>query len=567
MTHHPDPGRFDARLPDRTTPALVIGAGVAGLTTALRLAEDTEVIVVTAAPLGLEAATDWAQGGIAAAMDADDSPQAHALDTVNAGAGLTEPAIALLVATHVPSAVRWLAGLGVPFDRDATGGFALGLEAAHSARRIVKAGGDGTGHAVLSTLVEAARANRRITILERVVATALLTDDGGRVAGALCQAIGGDSLVIGAGAVVLATGGLGALYAETTNPAGATGSGLALAGRAGARLRDMEFVQFHPTAIDIAAAPGTPLPLATEALRGEGAILRNGRGDRFMADVPGRELAPRDVVARAIFVQRARGETVVLDATHLAATMETKFPTVTALCRANGIDPARQPIPVCPAAHYHMGGIAVDDRGRASIAGLYAAGECASSGLHGANRLASNSLAEALVFGERIAADILAADRPCEGAVLRLAGPPLRSPKLADVGAALALVRGIMARHVGVSRDAEGLDAAVLALSALAAKGFATAEIGLVIAVTARARLESRGGHDRSDHREQRAPVHSETTLDAVLDPGPAGAALRDMGLPDGVVADTIAFHRRPAAAELSSNPSHTAPPMAAVPA
>ncbi|MER0236792.1 L-aspartate oxidase [Fulvimarina sp. MAC8] len=525
MTFHHIPNHFDGVAPKRETPALVIGAGVAGLTTALKLAEHGPVTLVTAAPLGLEAATDWAQGGIAAAFGEDDGPEAHARDTIAAGAGLTAPEIALLVATEICDAVRWLDRLGVPFDRNGEGHLALGLEAAHSARRIVKAGGDGTGHAVLKTLVETAKAEPQITILERVVATSLLMDGEGRVSGALCRAIDGDAFGIAAKATVLATGGLGALFAQTTNPSGATGSGLALAGRAGAVLRDMEFVQFHPTAIDIAAMPDAPLPLATEALRGEGAILLNGKGERFMADVPGRELAPRDVVARAIFAERARGETVTLDATHLGVSIAKRFPTVTALCRANGTDPAVQPIPVAPAAHYHMGGIETDALGRSSVPGLWAAGECASTGLHGANRLASNSLAEALVFGARIAADIAGFRRKALPHRLSLAGRPLRSPKEREASDALFEVRAIMARDVGVSRDAEGLDRAIEDLTPLAAQGFATAEIGLAIARAAKAREESRGGHFRTDHPEEGPAVHSRTRLgDAVShgDPHPA---------------------------------------------
>ncbi|MEN3793542.1 L-aspartate oxidase [Fulvimarina sp. MAC3] len=516
MTFHHIPDHFDGVTPGRETPALVIGAGVAGLTTALKLADSGDVTLVTAAPLGLEAATDWAQGGIAAAFAAEDGPEAHARDTMMAGAGLTDPEIARLVATEIRDGVLWLDRLGVPFDRNAAGDLALGLEAAHSARRIVKAGGDGTGHAVLETLVKVARSHPRIMILERVVAISLLTDDGGDVSGAFCREIGGESFAIAAKATVLATGGLGALFAKTTNPSGATGSGLALAGRAGAVLRDMEFVQFHPTAIDIATSPGAPLPLATEALRGEGAVLLNTRGERFMADVPGRELAPRDVVARAIFAERSKGETVTLDATHLGASIATRFPTVTALCRAHGIDPATQAIPVAPAAHYHMGGIETDALGRSSVPGLWAAGECASTGLHGANRLASNSLAEALVFGARIAADIAGSKRTALPHRLSLAGATLRSPKEQDASEALFEVRTIMARDVGVCRDAEGLDRAIEALTPLAARGFAVAEIGLLIARVAKAREESRGGHFRTDFLREDEPVHSRARLDTM---------------------------------------------------
>ncbi|SMC65494.1 L-aspartate oxidase [Fulvimarina manganoxydans] len=513
MTGTSDPNRFNAIADPARTGAIVVGAGVAGLATALRLAEHRPVTVVTASPLGEEAATGWAQGGIAAAMDPADSPLTHAADTLKAGAGLTDEAIARKVAMAAPDAVRWLEALGTPFDRAADGTLALGLEAAHSQRRIVRAGGDGTGRAVLDTLVRTARMTPAITLLEGVVATALLKDAAGRIAGTLCRRIGGGSFTLAAPAVVLATGGIGALYAETTNPPGATASGLALAARAGAVLRDVEFVQFHPTGIAVPHEAGEALPLATEALRGEGAILLNSKGERFMNGIEGRELAPRDVVARAIFGERAKGETVLLDATHLGAEIATRFPTVTALCRAKGIDPAREPIPVTPAAHYHMGGIEVDERGRTSLPGLWAAGECASSGLHGANRLASNSLVEALAFAGWIAADIVGEAEAATRAPLVLAVAPLASPKAEASLTAVQIVRRVMADRVGVSRNEAGLIDAIETLLPLAESGHASAEIGLAIAVCAFERRESRGGHYRSDCPYRSEAAHSKVSL------------------------------------------------------
>ena len=495
------------------TGAIVVGAGVAGLATALRLAEHCPVTVVTASPLGEEAATGWAQGGIAAAMDPADSPLSHAADTLKAGAGLTDEAVARRVALATADAVRWLEALGTPFDREADGALALGLEAAHSHRRIVRAGGDGTGRAVLDTLVRVARQTPAVTLLEGVVATALLKDATGRIAGTLCRRIGGETFALAAPAVVLATGGIGALYAETTNPPGALASGLALAARAGAVLRDVEFVQFHPTGIAVPHEAGEALPLATEALRGEGAILLNSKGERFMNGIEGRELAPRDVVARAIFAERAKGETVFLDATHLGLEIASRFPTVTALCRAKGIDPATQPIPVTPAAHYHMGGIKVEDDGRTSLPGLWAAGECASTGLHGANRLASNSLVEALAFAGWIAADIGAAPGVQPKGALVLAGAPLTSPKAEASRRALRTVRREMADRVGVCRDEAGLLRAIETLLPLAEGGHASAEIGLAIAVCALERRESRGGHYRSDWPYRTDAAHSDVTL------------------------------------------------------
>ncbi|WP_407526806.1 L-aspartate oxidase [Methylobacterium oryzisoli] len=478
---------------------IVVGAGVAGLATALRLAPLPVTLVSTAA-LGEGTATAWAQGGIAAALGTDDDPSLHAADTLAAGAGLSDPEVARVVTEAGPGAVAWLAGLGTAFDRDAAGALALGLEAAHGRRRIVKAGGDATGARVLDTLARAAAAAPRIT---RVVgrATGLLRDERGAVAG-LAVAIGGETVMLPARAVVLASGGLGALYRATTNPPGAVGSGLALAARAGAVLRDVEFVQFHPTAIAVRAAG--PLPLATEALRGEGAVLVDAAGGRVMAGVAGADLAPRDVVARAIFSRTARGERVFLDARHLDVAR--RFPTVAAHCRAAGLDPAAFPIPVCPAAHYHMGGIRVDGRGRASLPGLWACGEAAATGLHGANRLASNSLLEALAFAALIARDIRGA---------QAAGPPRAAGPWPPAPSAtiLAEIQRIMEAEVGLVRDEAGLTRAAARLGALARSGSPEAETALLVAVAALRRRESRGAHWRADHPEQAAPRHADITL------------------------------------------------------
>lgn len=496
---------------------VVVGGGVAGLATALALAP-MPVTVLVASPLGTAAATGLAQGGIAAALGADDAPALHAADTLTAGAGLSDPAVAALVAEAAPAAIEWLVRLGTPFDRDGAGTISLGLEAAHSRRRIAHAGGDATGRVVLETLVAAARAAPSVTVIEGASAVALLRDDSGRVRGVAARRDGGAPEAMPTRAVVLATGGLGGLYGSTTNPLGATGQGIALAGRAGAVLRDMEFVQFHPTAI---AAGGDPMPLATEALRGEGAILVNGRGERFMRDVPGRELAPRDVVARAIFAEIARGERVFLDSrAALGERFATGFPAVAALCHAAGIDPAREPIPVRPAAHYHMGGVKTDDRGRTSLDGLWAAGEVASTGLHGANRLASNSLLEGLVFGRRIA-EALAAEDGGRAAPVR---PATSAPALPP--ALRAEIRGLMDLHVGVLRDEAGLTEAVARLGAIAAaSGAGTSSVpdivavATTVAVAALDRRESRGGHARRDHP-LTAPqgIHAEITLADALD-------------------------------------------------
>lgn len=470
---------------------IVIGGGIAGLATALNLAPLPTTLVVRAR-LGEEASTPLAQGGIAAALGLDDRPALHAVDTLEAGAGLSDPNVAERVTAAAPACIASLVEHGVAFDRDAAGGIALGLEAAHSRRRIVHAGGDGTGRAVIEALIRKARAAPSVTLIEATV-TDLVVEDG--VVCGVRALRDGAPIALPARAVVLATGGVGALYASTTNPLGAVGSGLALAARSGAVMRDMEFVQFHPTAIDVGL---DPMPLASEALRGEGAILMNSQGERFMADVPGRELAPRDVVARAIWQQIEAGRAVYLDARGAIGTkMPERFPTVTALCRKAGLDPVLQSIPVRPAAHYHMGGVATDERGRTSVAGLWACGEVAATGLHGANRLASNSLLEALAYARWIAEDIAGA-APARPRQTRTPAPAAAAP------ACTSAIRELMSRALGVVRDGSTLEAAIARLTQMAFdRSQACADAALVgafIALAAHRRLESRGGHYRRDH-------------------------------------------------------------------
>ena len=483
------------------TRVVVVGAGLAGLALALRLAP-RPVTIVAKAPPGTGAASVWAQGGIAAAIGPDDSPSLHEADTLAAAAGIADRDVVRHLTEAAPEAIDWLAGLGVAFDRDADGRFQLGREAAHGRRRIVHVAGDATGAAIMKTLAERVAATPSI---ELVLGEAVsLAQAGGRVVGiwyrpADAAADAPPRLLRGA-ATVLATGGIGRLYRETTNPAGACAQGLALAAAAGARLADLEFVQFHPTAIDVGR---DPMPLATEALRGAGAILVNSRGERFMAQVhPDAELAPRDVVARAIFRERQAGRQVFLDATEaVAADFDARFPTVAALCREAGIDPVRQPIPVAPAVHYHMGGVAVDAHGRTSLPGLWAAGEVASTGAHGANRLASNSLLEALWLAREVARDVAAT--PVPDAAAEPEAPPARD---AAVDPALeAELRRIMADNVGVARDATRLGEAVTRLAEMAplVAGSQTLSgmvlVGRLIAIAALARGESRGSHFRED--------------------------------------------------------------------
>lgn len=485
------------------TDVVIVGAGIAGLMAALKVAP-LEAVVVCKNHLGSGAATDWAQGGIAAAIGPDDSPVLHSLDTQRAGAGIADRSIVDILTRDAPAQIEELLELGAQFDRTTHGELALGREAAHNRRRIVRAGGDATGHEILKTLVAAVRAARSIRVLEETTALQLLYD-GAHVSGIIAIGPGGrEPLTIHAGATVLATGGVGHLYSRTTNPPEACGDGIAIAARAGALLADMEFVQFHPTAIDTGA---DPMPLATEALRGEGAVLIDSTGKRFMREIhPDAELAPRDVVARAIFAQ-GRGGAVFLDTrAALGAAIDTRFPTVAAACRNAGIDPVAQAIPVAPAAHYHMGGIAVDEWGRTSLKGMWAAGEVSASGMHGANRLASNSLLEALGFATRVAADIQNTVAPS----LRNSRG-LRAQQAANASAAervaIAELRREMYDNVGLVRDAAGLRSA-LNYIASAAQRFAQPsvelrnllDVGHLVASAALMRQESRGSHYRSDY-------------------------------------------------------------------
>jgi L-aspartate oxidase len=491
----------------RRCDALVVGAGIAGLIAALKLTP-AKVTVLCKTRLGKGAATDWAQGGIAAAMGADDSPRLHAIDTQRAGAGISDAKIVEILTQDAPARVEELLELGAGFDRTEGGELALGREAAHQRRRIVKAGGDATGHEILNTLIDAVRDHPSIEIVENVTAQDLLVYEN-RVAGVCARENStGDLVDFAAAAVVLATGGMGRLYRFTTNPVEATGDGIAMAARAGAMLADMEFVQFHPTALAIGR---DPMPLVTEAVRGEGAILVNDLGERFMLAIhPDAELAPRDVVARAIFEQQQRGRTVGLDArAAVGAHFPQAFPTVFRFCSEAGIDPRLQNIPVAPAAHYHMGGIAVDEWGRTSLAGLWACGETSATGVHGANRLASNSLLEALVYGSRVATDI---------STTRASIPPLGPREVAagldDAGRtsvmteaqAITDLRNVMYANVGLVRNDAGLREALRRIAELERVPAGMSPLrnllvaGRLISEAALARRESRGSHYRSDY-------------------------------------------------------------------
>jgi L-aspartate oxidase len=470
---------------------LILGAGLAGLSAALAAAP-RRALVVSPGPLGDGCSSAWAQGGLAAALGEDDSAELHARDTEAASAGMVDAeAVRRLTAAGVET-VEHLAKLGAPFDRDAQGRFARSLEAAHSRARVARVKGDQAGAAIMRAIGAAVRAEDRIQVLEHARARALLHDRAGRVRGALIEHKG-RLIEITAPAVILATGGLGGLYAVTTNPAAVRGEGLALAALAGAEIADAEFVQFHPTAVDVGRDPA---PLATEALRGEGARLVDRDGRRFMTEAhPAAELAPRDVVARAVHAEIAAGRGAFLDATEaVGAEFPAKFPSVFAACMAAGIDPRKKPIPIAPAAHYHMGGVAADADGRASLEGLFAVGECASTGVHGANRLASNSLLEAAAFGT--AAGVAARD---VGAARTPALPGVITPDLPDE--ALAQLRAAMSRDAGVVRDDAGLRRLHAVIDDLEAAHGAAAPLitARLIARAALAREESRGGHFRSD--------------------------------------------------------------------
>src|SRR5687768_10294499 len=481
---------------------LIIGAGIAGLWTAWRLAAEGRGSVLLTKCALADSASAWAQGGIAVALAPGDTPAKHAADTLAAGHGLSDPEAVRVLTTEGPERIRELVALGARFDRGTDGRLRFGLEAAHTQPRIIHAGGDRTGAVLVSTLIDIVRAQPEVEILEYAEVRELLVHNG-RIGGARIVRRDGSVEERWGPAVVLATGGVGQLFEITTNPLVATGDGWALAYHVGAELRDLEFLQFHPTALKL---PGlNPAPLISEAVRGAGAILVDAQGDRFALSAdPRGELAPRDVVARAVAAADAEGG-AWLDARGVPDFIAS-FPGITAMLTRYDLDPARDLLPVAPALHYAMGGISTDLDGRTTRTGLWAAGEVASTGVHGANRLASNSLLEGLVFADRVAREIIS-DMPV---TLDLPEMPETQPDDPAPDAAAeptrAELRRIMSRDVGVQRNEVSLANAEHQLmqlkSATPRQAWRTAHQLLVARLITRAALErreTRGGHARTD--------------------------------------------------------------------
>ncbi|SNY92559.1 L-aspartate oxidase [Cohaesibacter sp. ES.047] len=489
---------------------IIVGGGLAGLFCAYKLAP-RPVTLISAAPIGEGASSVWAQGGIAAAVSEGDSIASHLADTIEAGAGIVDEDIARLMTSKAAERILDLLEVGVPFDKNLEGKLQLSREAAHSADRIVRVSGDKAGFAIMEALIRRVVEIPSIRVVSGYQAESLQMN-GRYVSGVIARKRTGQqgdgesisTVLFPARAVVLASGGTGHLYRVTTNPPEANGDGVAMAARAGAIIADPEFMQFHPTALDVGKDPA---PLATEALRGHGAHLINAAGERFMlSEHKDAELAPRDIVARAIHRQVEEGHGAFLDCREaIGEGFAEEFPTVYGHAQDAGIDPVTQPLPIAPAAHYHMGGILTDAKGRTSLDGLWAAGEVTSTGAHGANRLASNSLLEAVVFASLVADDIKGQFHAPQIRVLEPIANDAQLPKASQPKKDIKKLRKAMSRYVGVERDAEGLKRALRIIAKLERKiiseSFRNQIItSKLITVAAFLRTESRGGHYRTDY-------------------------------------------------------------------
>ncbi len=529
---------FDPRrVPGYRFDVLVVGAGAAGGAAALAAAEaGAEVAVLAKQELG-NSNTVWAQGGVAAVFDPEDSFESHVADTLEVGCGLSQPDVVEAVVRGGPAALQRLMAWGARFDRDADGRLDLSREGGHSHRRILHSGGDSTGREIQEVLIRSLASTPRITRFPGTFVVDLVPDDAGRIVGLIAERENGELVLFQAGCVVLATGGAGQIYRETTNPPVATGDGVALGFRAGAIVRDLEFFQFHPTCLYIAGAARV---LISEVVRGAGGVLRDRHGTRFMPDYhKDAELAPRDVVSRAVFDRMvATGDTsVYLDLSRVDGDPHARFPGISRICGYFGIDIARDPVPVRPGAHYMIGGLRVNLDGQTSVGGLRAVGECASTGLHGANRMGSNSLLEGLVLGARVGDS---AAREAAGVTVRSLRRPLQGPEAAsqapdriqvNIQDVTYSLKSLMWNQLGVQRTERLMEDALAkirlwtrAIGELAPpqrRSWALINmltVARLAAFGALARRESRGVHYRSDHPEPREDLRAHTEIEPLFD-------------------------------------------------